>query len=743
MKQHYTIRIISAARVFRMLRYRSRYIMLALCIMFVFVQEITVQATCIPPAVGVPFAPGPPKWWDSTVPGSAAIYNRIDDPRWKTASSITHGSGAIEQLSFRALHHTDATGQSIYLSWWVKVAPVAPATQNILYVGLRPSGGGTNTLVKVRLTSNSAKCTSDYDIGVYAVDAFGDFGTPINPDPAWTDKIRIWANDPVSNTWAIHVNVPIDADLGKGTILGTDFSMWYQILQGTPSTPVVSYTWPREPGFSVTTAAFVEKVPQPSTWPSFHLSTGPSDPICATGGITIEALDIGTNHPSGSGYISKTNPNTFFAKPTNKTGGPIDVGNVHARFRLANWGTQSDPNDVPNPDDLWKEIRGLGDVTQPAPPATIADNSKWNITGTWQLNAAEQAEFNGVNRWDHQCMLVELSGPGLIFLRSSIHRNMNFVPASKYTENAQVSVVGIPSIPGGGSKRDVYLYIQALNMPAVVDSATKNKYKEAAKEKQTIINHTELVGMPNSPPDVDERPVVEQIAEKSPTYIIHGYYDTGETIHINGVNRPVLRPLTSFGYFIEHEGDIAGWEYGLNGAGLIRIAPNFYKIATPNDGTTKITAIIEAIEPIRFAIIAHGGVNIPHGDFNDDFDPGLSLNLGFEYAITNWLSAVAATGYHTFADGGFGSKLNIYQEVAIHARLYPVNTRIRPFINVGSGLYKLDPGDTKPGFVGGIGLQLGLSSRLSLEAAYGYHQVNGDKIKPNFSTIQGGIRIGL
>src|SRR5207245_2591301 len=140
-----------------------------------------------------------------------------------------------------------------------------------------------------------------------------------------------------------------------GVTLGTDFNMWYEILQGTPAMASLVYTWPRGPGFNVTSAAFVETLPQPATWPSFHLSTGSADPVCATGGIKIEVVDIGTNHPSGPGYISKTNVNTFFAKPTNKTSAPIDVGNVHARFRLANWGTQPDPNDIPMAStNLWK-----------------------------------------------------------------------------------------------------------------------------------------------------------------------------------------------------------------------------------------------------------------------------------------------------------------------------------------------------------------------------------------------------
>jgi hypothetical protein len=560
------------------------------------------QTTCIPRAVGVPFASGPPKWWVSPSPGD--IHSRIDDPRWKGASSITFGLGATEEVAFRALHHTEpgeGGAKSIYLSWWIKVAPSPTATENSIYLGLRQSGGNS-MLVKVDLTSSSSLNSTDYQVSAHSVDAMGNFGVAFGADPAWTNIIRVWANQPVSNTWAVHVNVPIGTELSGGNIpggvtLGDDFNMWFEVLEGTPNSTALVYAWPRTGAF-VTEVAFVQKLPQPSIWLPFHLSSGAADPACQTGGITIGVIDIGTNHPNGPGYISKTNPNTFFAKPTNKTADPIDIGKVHARFRLANWGIQPDPNDIPNAAaNLWKEVPGLGDVTQ-AGAGQIAANGQWNITGNWTLTPAEQAEFDGVNRWDHQCMLVELSGPGLNFLNNSVHRNMNFVNASVYRENAQVSVKGIPLIPGGNPNRDVYLYVQTFNMPAVVGGNGGGQGTPTPEPTRTPSPDRQAGAVGTPPKEEDERTQVEKLTDTEPTFIVHGYYDSGEKITIKGVSRSILRPLTSYGYFVKHEGGLDGWKHSLtqNGVELTQIAPNFFKLSVPQDGAVTITTNIEALE---------------------------------------------------------------------------------------------------------------------------------------------------
>jgi opacity protein-like surface antigen len=240
----------------------------------------------------------------------------------------------------------------------------------------------------------------------------------------------------------------------------------------------------------------------------------------------------------------------------------------------------------------------------------------------------------------------------------------------------------------------------------------------------------------------DERPKIEKIADTKPMLVVHGYYDTGKKIKINGVLRPILRPMTSFGYFINHEGDLEGWKNSLKGAGLINPvpnAPNWYKIAVSNNGTAKITTTIKTIER-KFAISARLGRNFPHGDFNTIIDQGLSLNVGLEYMMNRNLSVEAVFGYHTFAEGDFVDSVDILQ-FSINGRyFYPFMGRVRAFINSGVGFYKIDPGDTEFGFNVGTGFDFYISNQFSLEAAYNYHNIKVGDGYYRFSTAQGGFR---
>jgi hypothetical protein len=551
--------------------------------------HMKAQTTCIPPAIGVPYSSGPPKWFDSTILSATALYNRIDDPRWKGSTSITHGS-SVTELVFRALHKTEGGSKSLYLSWWIKVNPADFTKGKYLFIGLQSAGGsGNQILLKVKLLTNDVingnNSTTDREIEVFNVDrTTGVVGIPLaieSPRDDWINKIHVWAYSTTSN-WAVHINLPLNEDLfGSGVILPDAFIMWYEVLQKVAGSEGTVYTWPVGQVLETDTDEVGEPLiaPLDEDWQNFSLSSGPYDLSCSSTGITIDPLDIGTNHGMGAGYISKDEENTFYAKPTNKTGGDVDVGKVHARFRIANWGTQPYPYDIPDAEtELWKDIRGLEDVTQDDPPDPIANNDQWNITGTWELNPEEQTQFNGTTRSNHQCMLVELSGPRLEFIRSSVHRNMNFVSGSKFREYAQVNVVGLPPIEGKGFKRNVYLYVQTFNMPSkVVDVRLEDKilkkYPKCSEESLLLTR-------------------IEKITKSEPTYIVHGYYDTGRRVKIDGKMLNILRPMTSFGYFVQHQGELTGWKHNLEGAE--KIAPNFYKLAV--DSVATISTTIEAIE---------------------------------------------------------------------------------------------------------------------------------------------------
>src|SRR5205085_4355049 len=133
--------------------------------------------------------------------------------------------------------------------------------------------------------------------------------------------------------------------------------------------------------------------------------------------------------------VGKYFTNTFVARFNNTTvtPNPIPAGGVKAIFRIANWGSQ--PNLVP-----WEvipngagpgEFGGAGpDGTSGWPTAAPTNNgARGTVQFPWTANAAIAAPFL---THPHQCMLVELSGPGLTFANNSVARNMDFVTASRF-----------------------------------------------------------------------------------------------------------------------------------------------------------------------------------------------------------------------------------------------------------------------------------------------------------------------
>lgn len=720
--------------------------------------ELQAQTTCVPPAAGVPFAPGPPKWWDPAAdptPGRE-LYQRIDDPRWRGSVRIGDGGdGTVEQLAFRALHHTEGSARSLYLSWWVRVAPIAASDDNVLYLGL--SDGSEHLLLKVRLGSNDTQATQppEENVQVFPVAVTGGLGAEIADDPPWTDNIRVWAGDtPYPQNWAIHVNVPLNEDLGNNVELpdDADFRLWYEILQGTPGDPVAAYTWPYSRGGDNSnkvkpdpTVPAGERLPAVSRWLPFQVSSGAGDPDCPTGGVAIYAMDIGTTHPDGAGKVSLNSPNTFYARPWNFSGDLTPVGHVHARFRIANWGSNpADPNISSG--QLWMDVRGLEDVTQNPPPADIDDGSQWGIQDVWTLNQAERDLFQNGERWIHQCILVELSGP-VRFSKSSAYRNMRFVDTSRFTEDAQISLFGLEPVAGGGTNRDVYLYVQTTNMPKVAFPSWK--VGQVAAEAATPVRSRPASTRARAPAiasrdSLDDRdaPLHERLAMTQPTYLVHAYYDTGDRFTVNGVSRPVLQPMTSFGYFARHDGPVEGWRHELTSpdAQLEELGPDFYKLSVPNDGAVTVTNIIEAIEPKRYGISLHAGVSIPHGSFGDAYDVGYGAMADLEYRLTSSLSVEAISGYHEFGSRAGGADQKLIQG-ALNAKYYFLTSALRPYVIAGGGGYRFDPGSEEAGTNAGTGLQWNLSPGVALGLDYTFHAAYTGGATTTFSAVQAGGRV--
>ncbi|MBN1978226.1 MAG: hypothetical protein JW918_12590 [Anaerolineae bacterium] len=575
--------------------------------------------TCIPYAFGVPGLGAPPNWWDTTIPSTQKekYDDRLEDPRWRGAYGQGFGTGVAEETMFRALCHTDTTGnQSLYLSWHVKYDAASSPNQDMLYVGCAADAAAQPLILQIVVYAADpvGGITADNPASIQAGtrDASGHFQA-LADEPDWVaTTTRVWRN-PTLGQWAVQMKVPINTGASLGDDAGIDidptttFRMWYcydiytptNAGGGAPAGGILRLHYPTTATFGFSGGQKV--YPAPSAYDTCELGSS-SFPSCPGGsGISLDYLNVGTTNVPAS-EIDVNNPNTIFARPTNNTGASVAAHQIKARFAIANWGSIADPA-AP-----WTDIATNEDNSAAIPDGTIADASN-DIRFVWSVPLAMKTDFTNGVKSTHQCMLVELSGAGLVFSNASVYRNMNFEGASKFTREAEISVLGLRAI--SSRPRDVYLAVETINMPGQV----------GRQPERTHVTHREL-GMLTSAlaaRDDDDRSLLERITDyinsfqfnqekgitpatlqqqldsSLPTYRVHCYHDTGKREVIGGKEYVILGLQSAFGYYAIHEGELVGWSHHLRGA--IRLAENFYVLRVPNNGATKIATTIQAVQP--------------------------------------------------------------------------------------------------------------------------------------------------
>ena len=822
----------------------------------IFAGQVNAQTYCIPRANGVPALSGPPVWYDAdtdgTFPELPQEDDQIDDPRWRGAFgvSLPQVGGASSEVIFRGLQREESGTNFLHFSWYVPVTPTLTHEMSRVYVGFSQAGGGDDVLVEVRRSSASpGDAETDY-IAFVRTKATGtvNWSAPLADEPDWVaDFTRTWVTTS-PDTWAIQMRIPVrdnpaDLDVGIDIDPANDFQMWYGVWVGLTTTTFAEYDWPI--GATTIPSGFSVDYPPVSDWGDFRLSNSPTDAGCSNAGVSLISSNVATTNPSPH-QINLESSNTFYARPTNNTGGSIATGAITADFRTANWGSQPDWNDVPDINALWEVVPNGQNVasTGVINNGTTADGTN-QIQFNWTLTTCERCAYEiyysdpantatcdascpglpANKKRRHQCMLVEMEGP-FTYTNKSVYRNMDFVDASTFVREAEISVVGIDEpIPGGGAEREVNLFVETHNLPEqirnddpvfecpisivgrVTDARTGEGIQGArlgnermaegnfaafsavtneqgyyrtgcllpgllqllfSREGYQSVRYSnvalgangalvlnaemlpqrggDVVGVRSlqQAPDSTELPDVpieNELDQSFPTYRVHAYRDTGIRFMENGVEIAKFRPQGPFGYYVSHEGDLEGWRHTLEGENLELISPDFYRIPVPDGGVAVVKTTIEAIELSRFAIFIHGGINGPQGDFDTVFDPGLSFNVGLEYALNTQFSGVLTAGYHQFeSTSSLLDDVNVFQ-LSANARYYPVQGTLRPFANGGVGIYAFDPGDTSFGFNVGAGIQYRLTSSFSLEGAFNYHRPDEDNTSGAFTTIQGGIHI--
>jgi len=735
-----------------------------LCMVCLVVWAALLQASplaaapiCIPRAEGVPGGlSGPPNWWDNSSQTFPQYNTGQDDPRWRGAHQQTfplNGVGvASEHVLFRALHREEldtsvppsVLREFLYLSWQVKAAPALTLNTTRLFVGFHNPSGGVDVAIMIKTTTTSvATATGGYTAEVRT-------RTPpsstwmVVPTPSWVlTPARIWVTT-APQGWGVEMRVPLASSLANGVPVGTNFRMWYEARVATPASGSVPYSWPDGQ------IATFNNPPPPVTgvtqnWGEFRLTTGTPeapDPACSTAGVSLRVDDVGTTNTPPH-QINLVSPNTFFAKPKNQ--GTAPANGVTATFRTASWGVQAIPEAGVPPGELWQEMGTSA-------PANIPGIAQGNLTLSFSVSGnCEKCRYqsyyanhtaacsslpscpNGVNnRRDHQCMLVELDGVGVTFLNASVIRNMDFVDASKFTRGAGVYNFGL------GGTRDIYLYVETRNMPPKVARGRGKRSIPGDPPNDQVssgLERTSTNGQGvDAPPDT-----FSDLAQTRPTYTVHAYYDTGEREIIEGVEHKFLRPMTSFGYFVNHKGELEGWRHALEGAELINIGPDFYKLTVPDRSSRSITTTIEALEPSRWSLSLHAGVNDPQGEVPGFINGGSSYGIDLEYRFRSIWALELFYGRDSF---DVARRLDFdVDHLSLNAKAYFGTGGLQPFVLAGVGTYDFSPGDRENGFDAGTGVQYGLTPRLAVEADARYHWVDTSPDRFEFLTWHGVLRI--
>ena len=584
--------------------------------------------------------------------------------------------------------------------------------------------------------------------------------------------------------WEIEIRIPIETN---ATSAGSNskvyfpssgtFSLYANVLSTSSVTGThIQDPWP--PGRTVsppaetvsgTSKLLTRNTPTKDKWGT--ASFNQRDDACT--GVSLQLTDVGVKNPSmtsaiigdiravnsvthtlaqcldnttvPNGYLwdaTKGLLNTFVAKPLNGMGADAKVG---AKFYVADWGISSE----------WSEIGELAGGRTLVPPtvtlnptaeALITNGLKGDLISTWQLSYRQSCLYLRSNG-GHHCIQVELesSDPATRFLNKSVQRNMDFVPASMFSRDAQISAKGRGPAPPGRSQHEVLLMVESAVQDYVRDGDTY-----FASGQRTGVRYPEFkqIAAANFPKGMNQ----------ATTWIARGYLKRGTTVNINGTDYEYAEYMGGFGYIAGHAGPVNIWRAWLEGALVAQPVGdgNVYVLQVPVDGRATVKTTIFAVGPgdpdpganppvggslanSKWAVWAALGSTFPHGSFSNLHKSGFAGTLGVEYALNATTSIEGTLGTHRFKSKGVAADVDATQ-IGLNGKWYFAQPGFRPFLTLGAGAYAFDPGSTRFGLNAGAGIQFDIAPQLSLEGRYVWHRISGNAPNTSYSTLQLGLR---
>jgi len=754
----------------RMFKFKFPILIICITIFLILTPSIHAQnQLCIPANMGTPVIDG-------------VVFN---DLAWNGSAQIS--LSGVNGVPESAILQVGKNGNNVYISLQVFAPSPTLLSPDTTVVLVFSTDGNPKNDWRIHITPFDNILSSGSNQSPFSVSFWRDSSenTGWNSTSSQENTISagFWLFDNIKinkdqNHWGLEFKIPMvinsNASWLDGIFFNTvgTFKFYANVLNTSNVIPTCTQDpWPS--GNKIESGDIKEKTPLQGKWGTVSFNNRGE-----CGGVSLSADTIGVLDPKNPGIITtikryapnggfssvncdnisddngwkngeKGPENTFVARPHNSM---ANNAKVSAVFKIANWGLPAEESWNP----IGKLAGGLVNpitVRDPNPKTTILPGQYGELLSYWTLSYKQSCLYSKANN-QHQCIQVELK-PGDVNTRiitASVQQNMDFVPASVFSRDAEISAKGYGNPPGNRLKHEFLITVNTGVQRYISDSGLsyRGKSKDGAAgwlwkpvgDLRAV--PSELISLYFSYLTAADKlsPAPKKMSEAI-TWVARGYLKTGKYLIINGKEYESLNYIGGFGCTAIHNGEVLKW-----GQKLIGREPDSFKTLVENmmyslqikaGEVATVNATIEAVEP-RCAISLRGGIGIPHGAFDIIVDPGLSMNAGFEILFgQNW-SAEAVVGYHHFADGGLGTNQNVFQFSGNLRFFYPFTRNFRTFINSGAGLYKLDPGDSKLGFNVGAGFDYYMSNQFQLEAAYNYHTVNTTDANINFSTLQGGFR---
>lgn len=569
---------------------------------------------CVRQAEGVAYSHKPPDWWSSGLSSSQR------EVRWVGATSRASGQGATGHPLARARMIWDRASKQVFFELEANDDQTLDPGVDLVKIVLS-DGSGTAPELFLQFDPLSV-CTSapcSKELGSSAVShawytsAWGNLepGGPSSQgfgiDKPWVNVSQASATSPYDWTLSFKLTVPhtngnIRPNLriyGNMMVLNGDAGLLTEI-------PLLCNE-PGSPGCALKQSGSTDQSKVKIADISGHWPLLTSDGSVQCGGVELIRELVGSDYnrikgtKGGSEYWfpGSTIPASgafLLAGFYNGTGKPIPDGGIEAKFFVADWGMQFQSAQ-------WTPV-GTGTLAGEVSTGSYAG-------GTGQGFIRSEAKWTPSqslkDKNTHQCVYVRLestkpwdptdpSKPNL-FKVDSVYRNMDLLTASVARRPATIDLGDRP-LPKGKDKHEVYLLVRTRHMPdpATCRAAKGDLYgcarggrlvraRLALTKAQKRALKTDFAAGRTS---LDEEQLGVLLAQKDrkgkkteelPFVMVYGLIDTGRRIDLPGAPKtPVLEHFSEFGYYVEHEGDLEGWETLVHGAEPVPGTQNLFKL---------------------------------------------------------------------------------------------------------------------------------------------------------------------